>query len=146
MPKCLHGAGVMAIVRSNEPDACRYLVFKTAPCCWTGQYREASQQFRDDVAVNPNDTEEAIWAFLAEARLSGPETARQNFLKARACMLLTSKQGIIPQMFISPCTKDLQKTMCHTGWGGSEASDASSIHGFSGRQRSRQDPGSCESC
>ena len=36
---------------------------------------------RDDVAVNPNDTEESIWAFLCEAKLQGPETARQNMLK-----------------------------------------------------------------
>jgi hypothetical protein len=36
---------------------------------------------RDDVAVNPNDTEESIWAFLCEAQLEGPEAARQNMLK-----------------------------------------------------------------
>ncbi|EIE22507.1 hypothetical protein COCSUDRAFT_16560 [Coccomyxa subellipsoidea C-169] len=75
-----------------DPDIRPYLwqrglsLFYAGSCpCWcAGQYEEASQQFRDDVAVNPNDTEEAIWAFLAEACLSGPETARQKFLKARA--------------------------------------------------------------
>jgi hypothetical protein len=36
---------------------------------------------RDDVAVNPNDTEESIWAFLCEAQLEGPEAARQKMLK-----------------------------------------------------------------
>lgn len=35
---------------------------------------------RDDVAVNPNDTEESIWAALCEARLSGFEAAQQNLL------------------------------------------------------------------
>ena len=30
--------------------------------------QEGSAQFRRDVAVNPNDTEEAVWAFLCEAR------------------------------------------------------------------------------
>ena len=39
-----------------------------------------AKQFRDDVAVNPNDTEEAIWAFMCEARLSSPEQARQYFV------------------------------------------------------------------
>lgn len=34
-----------------------------------------------DVAVNPNDTEESIWAFLCEAQLIGPEAARQQMLK-----------------------------------------------------------------
>ncbi|BDA43529.1 hypothetical protein COCOBI_04-5410 [Coccomyxa sp. Obi] len=43
------------------------------PYLWQQQYEEASKQFRDDVAVNPNDTEEAIWAFLAEAQLVGED-------------------------------------------------------------------------
>lgn len=38
-------------------------------------------QFRDDVAVNPSDTEEAIWAFLSEARLLGASQARRQFLQ-----------------------------------------------------------------
>lgn len=42
---------------------------------------EGALQFRDDVAVNPNDTEEAIWAFLCEAKLFGHEAARRNFLQ-----------------------------------------------------------------
>lgn len=41
---------------------------------------EGAKQFRDDVAVNPNDTEEAIWTFLCEAKLIGPEKAREQFL------------------------------------------------------------------
>jgi len=41
---------------------------------------EGAHQFRDDVAVNPNDTEEAIWAFLCEAKLKGYEAARNDFL------------------------------------------------------------------
>ena len=57
-------------------------------CCWVAeQYEEASKQFRDDVAVNPNDTEEAIWAFLAEAQLIGHERARQDILKACAASI-----------------------------------------------------------
>lgn len=50
---------------------------------YVGRYREAAEQFRVDVAVNPNDTEEAVWAYLAEARdpAVGPERARETFLK-----------------------------------------------------------------
>ena len=44
-------------------------------------------QFRDDVAVNPNDTEESIWAFLCEAQLLGAEAARQQFLQVGSPML-----------------------------------------------------------
>lgn len=43
--------------------------------------QEAARQFRDDVAVNPNDTEESIWAYLCEAQLIGPEKAREQFLQ-----------------------------------------------------------------
>lgn len=45
------------------------------------QFEEGAKQFRDDVAVNPNDTEESIWAFLCEAQLLGPDQARQQFLE-----------------------------------------------------------------
>ena len=31
--------------------------------------------------MNPNDTEEAIWAFLCEAQLVGPAAAREGFLR-----------------------------------------------------------------
>ncbi|PSC70340.1 TPR repeat [Micractinium conductrix] len=45
------------------------------------QYEEGAQQFRDDVAVNPNDTEESIWAFLCEAQMVGADKARAQFLQ-----------------------------------------------------------------
>ncbi|GFR46958.1 hypothetical protein Agub_g8608 [Astrephomene gubernaculifera] len=48
---------------------------------YAGRFQEAAQQFREDVAVNPNDTEESIWAFLAEAQLWGPERARGQMLQ-----------------------------------------------------------------
>jgi hypothetical protein len=35
-------------------------------------------QFRDDVAVNPNDTEESIWTFLCEAQLLGADKAAEG--------------------------------------------------------------------
>jgi hypothetical protein len=54
-----------------------YLGSPEDPAPW----REGARQFRDDVAVNPNDTEEAIWAFLCEARLEGAPAARAKFLK-----------------------------------------------------------------
>lgn len=44
-------------------------------------FQEGAKQFRDDVAVNPSDTEESIWAFLCEAQLYGPDKARQDILK-----------------------------------------------------------------
>ena len=46
----------------------------------------SSPQFREDVAVNPNDTEESIWTFLCEAQMVGAEAARQQFLEVRPCV------------------------------------------------------------
>lgn len=48
---------------------------------YAGDYAAAAAQFRRDVAANPNDTEEAVWAFLAEAQLEGPQAAREKFLQ-----------------------------------------------------------------
>ncbi|XP_074572270.1 uncharacterized protein LOC141828705 [Curcuma longa] len=45
------------------------------------RFEEGAEQFRLDVAANPNDTEEAIWCFLCEAQLYGPEEARKRFLE-----------------------------------------------------------------
>ena len=47
------------------------------------RFAEGAAQFRDDVAVNPNDTEESIWAFLCESALQGPEAARRSMLQVR---------------------------------------------------------------
>jgi tetratricopeptide (TPR) repeat protein len=47
---------------------------------YTKQYAEAAEQFRCDVAYNPNDTEEALWTFLSESQLVGPQKARKDFL------------------------------------------------------------------
>lgn len=38
------------------------------------------------MAVNPADTEEAIWAFMCEARLWGPQRARDHFLEVRRAL------------------------------------------------------------
>ena len=65
------------------------------------QYEEAAKQFRDDVAVNPSDTEEAIWAFLSEAKLAGSSKARQHFLQVvlalqhRSASLMLSTSHIL---------------------------------------------------
>eukprot|EP00983_Pelagomonas_calceolata_P010766 347886-Pelagomonas_calceolata.AAC.1 len=50
------------------------------------RFPEAADQFRSDVAVNPRNTEEAIWAFISEARMDGPSQARANFVQVDACL------------------------------------------------------------
>lgn len=46
------------------------------------RFEEAAEQFRLDVAQNPNDTEESIWCFLCEAQLFGVDEARKRYLEA----------------------------------------------------------------
>ncbi|XP_018629358.1 uncharacterized protein [Nicotiana tomentosiformis] len=45
------------------------------------RYEEGAEQFRLDVAQNPNDTEESIWCFLCEAQLYGVGEARKRYLE-----------------------------------------------------------------
>ena len=45
------------------------------------RFEEGAEQFRLDVAQNPNDSEESIWCFLCEAQLYGVGGARQRFLE-----------------------------------------------------------------
>jgi len=47
---------------------------------YTRDYSEAAEQFRVDVSLNPNDTEEALWTYLCEAQTVGPAKAREQFL------------------------------------------------------------------
>jgi len=46
------------------------------------RFEEGAEQFRLDVAANPNDTEESIWCFLCEAQLYGIKETRKQFLEA----------------------------------------------------------------
>lgn len=64
------------------------LTFLLAPKCYIEiilsfihRFEEGAEQFRLDVAQNPNDTEESIWCFLCEAQLYGVDEARQRFLE-----------------------------------------------------------------
>lgn len=70
--------------RHFQPAAYRHAALaRSLPPAHLPCHAAHAVQFRDDVAVNPNDTEESIWAFLCEAQLAGPETARQQFLQVR---------------------------------------------------------------
>ncbi|XP_024394802.1 uncharacterized protein [Physcomitrium patens] len=64
-----------------DPRQRPYLWQRGLSLYYLNRFEEGAKQFRDDVAVNPNDTEESIWCFLCEAQLHGPEEARRRFLK-----------------------------------------------------------------
>ncbi|BBM99664.1 lipoprotein NlpI [Marchantia polymorpha subsp. ruderalis] len=63
-----------------DPRQRPYLWQRGLSLYYLDRFEDGAAQFREDVAVNPNDTEEAIWTFLCEAKLYGAEEARRKFL------------------------------------------------------------------
>ncbi|KAL9248993.1 hypothetical protein AKJ16_DCAP02935, partial [Drosera capensis] len=55
--------------------------------CIRHLYQDGAEQFRLDVAQNPNDTEEAIWCFLCEAPLYGMDEARKRMQRPLAAFV-----------------------------------------------------------
>ncbi|KAG2500873.1 hypothetical protein HYH03_001634 [Edaphochlamys debaryana] len=69
--------GVIAAAPSMKP----YMWQRGLSLYYLERYADGAEQFRVDVAVNPNDTEESIWTFLCEAQMVGAEQARKQFLQ-----------------------------------------------------------------
>ncbi|XAR49166.1 hypothetical protein NMG60_11032262 [Bertholletia excelsa] len=66
-----------------DPRQKAYLWQRGLSLYYLDRFEEGAQQFRLDVAQNPNDTEESIWCFLCEAQLYGVDGARRQFLEVR---------------------------------------------------------------
>ncbi|KAH7655070.1 TPR-like protein [Dioscorea alata] len=64
-----------------DPRQKSYLWQRGLSLYYLNRFEEGAEQFRLDVAQNPNDTEESIWCFLCEAQLYGVEEARKRFLE-----------------------------------------------------------------
>ena len=58
---------------AKSPGSKPYLWQRGIALYYIDEFREAEKQFREDVKVNPNDTEEAAWAFLSQMRKGGGE-------------------------------------------------------------------------
>ncbi|KHN16091.1 hypothetical protein glysoja_012067 [Glycine soja] len=65
-----------------DPRQKAYLWQRGLSLYYLNRFEEAAEQFRLDVAQNPNDTEESIWCFLCEAQLFGVDEARKRYLEA----------------------------------------------------------------
>ena len=63
-----------------QPSSKPYLWQRGLSLYYADRFRDGAEQFKTDVAVNPNDTEEAIWYFLCVARQEGFEAARKRLL------------------------------------------------------------------
>lgn len=64
-----------------DPRQKAYLWQRGLSLYYLDRFEEGAEQFRIDVAQNPNDTEESIWCFLCEAQLYGVDEARKQFLE-----------------------------------------------------------------
>lgn len=64
-----------------DPRQKAYLWQRGLSLYYLDRFEQGAEQFRFDVAQNPNDTEESIWCFLCEAQTFGVEGARQRFLE-----------------------------------------------------------------
>ncbi|KAL7126515.1 hypothetical protein ABFS83_14G193100 [Erythranthe nasuta] len=64
-----------------DPRQKAYLWQRGLSLYYVNRFEEGAEQFRIDVAQNPNDTEESIWCFLCEAQLYGVDQARTRFLE-----------------------------------------------------------------
>ncbi|RDX62754.1 hypothetical protein CR513_58876 [Mucuna pruriens] len=65
-----------------DPRQKAYLWQRGLSLYYLDRFEEGAEQFRLDVAQNPNDTEESIWCFLCEAQLYGVDEARKRYLEA----------------------------------------------------------------
>ncbi|KAG1669910.1 hypothetical protein FOA52_002436 [Chlamydomonas sp. UWO 241] len=100
---------------AGQPSMRPYLWQRGLSLYYVGEFEEGARQFRDDVAVNPNDTEESIWAFLCEAQLVGPDAARKKMLKvgrdSRTVMRAAQavfEAGSSPQAILDAAAGDMQ--------------------------------------
>lgn len=66
---------------AERPAMKPYLWQRGLSLYYADKFKEGAEQFKSDVAVNPNDTEESIWYFLCLARLEGFEAAKADLLK-----------------------------------------------------------------
>ena len=80
-------------VIAAAPGRAPYMWQRGLSLYYAERLQEGSAQFRRDVAVNPNDTEEAVWAFLCEARdpavgfgarapISSPSAGTRGYMRA----------------------------------------------------------------
>ncbi|XP_058743181.1 uncharacterized protein LOC131615991 [Vicia villosa] len=64
-----------------DPRQKAYLWQRGLSLYYLNRFEEGAEQFRLDVAQNPNDTEESIWCYLCEAQLYGVDEAKKRYLE-----------------------------------------------------------------
>lgn len=67
-------------VLEQKPSSKPYLWQRGLSLYYADRFADGAEQFKADVAVNPNDTEESIWYFMCVARETSFEAARKDLL------------------------------------------------------------------
>jgi lipoprotein NlpI len=65
----------------GRPEAKPYHWKRGICCYYAKKFAEGNKQFEEHQAVNKNDVENAVWRYLCQARLIGPDKARAQMLK-----------------------------------------------------------------
>lgn len=66
--------------KKKEPALKEYLWQRGLTQYYANDFKGCSQQFRIDVAKNPRDTEEILWAMICDARQDGFKNAQSRML------------------------------------------------------------------
>ncbi|XP_043723032.1 uncharacterized protein LOC122670128 isoform X2 [Telopea speciosissima] len=74
-----------------DPRQKAYLWQRGLSLYYLDKFEDGAEQFRLDVAQNPNDTEESIWCFLCEAQLYGVDEARSRVLELVSAFLVAQE-------------------------------------------------------
>ena len=86
---------MIVLINSLSKSIDPYIYILQESYLFKQRFEEGAEQFRIDVAANPNDTEESIWCFLCEAQLYGIEEARKRFLEASSIFLGCTKCNVL---------------------------------------------------
>jgi tetratricopeptide (TPR) repeat protein len=105
-----------------DPQQRPYMWQRGLSLFYAERQEEAMEQFEVDVAVNPNDTEESIWRWLAQVRLLRAEGADVSSAVARARGDLL-KVGTDPR----PVMRSAMELFAGSRGGGGSEGDSASV-------------------
>jgi hypothetical protein len=78
-----------------DPKTKPYLWQRGISLYYVDDFERCGEQFRNDVLVNPSDTEEAVWSYMCDSRLKGMEYAKEHVLALKG----TDPRPIMRQVY-----------------------------------------------
>lgn len=65
----------------RNPEVAKFSWQRGISLFYLRRYEECNAQFRNDVAMNPSDSEEVLWAFMCDSKQYGSDNARKMMLE-----------------------------------------------------------------